>query len=178
MDTDRLPVDMCAFETKLGWFGLARNAGGVCTSVLFEQSPTSVLERLHLEWPDGLVVNPGAMPALVGLVKAYADGQPVSFDDCVLDLSSCTPFHRRVYEMVRTVDWGQVVSYGDVARAVDKPLAARAVGQAMARNPVPLIIPCHRVIASDGSIGGFGGGDSVSLKRRMLGLEGRAFGGR
>jgi O-6-methylguanine DNA methyltransferase len=86
-----------------------------------------------------------------------------------MDLSSGTDFQRRVWRALQKIPRGQTRSYGWVARKIGRPKAARAVGTACGANPVPIIIPCHRVIASDGSLGGFGGG--LPLKRRLLALE-------
>jgi methylated-DNA-[protein]-cysteine S-methyltransferase len=87
-----------------------------------------------------------------------------------VDLSSGTAFQRKVWRALTKIPYGQTRSYAWVARAIGAPKALRAVGTACGANPVPLIIPCHRVIASDGSLGGFGGG--LRLKRRLLRLEG------
>jgi methylated-DNA-[protein]-cysteine S-methyltransferase len=86
-----------------------------------------------------------------------------------LDLSGLSPFHRRVLQATRRIPYGRTATYRDLARRVGRPRAARAVGQAMARNPVPLVIPCHRVVAAGGGLGGFSGG--LDLKRRLLALE-------
>lgn len=99
-----------------------------------------------------------------------------------LDLEGLTAFQRRVLEELRRIPRGQTVSYAELARRCGRPRAARAVGQVVARNPVPLWIPCHRVVASDGSLGGYSGG-GPHVKRRLLELEGglpaaRAGGGR
>lgn len=93
-----------------------------------------------------------------------------------LDLSGLTAFQRRVLEEVRRIPRGAVRSYADVARAVGRPGAARAVGQVMASNPVPLFVPCHRVIRSDGRLGEYSGG-GPEMKRRLLELEGCSAGG-
>lgn len=81
-----------------------------------------------------------------------------------------TPFQLRVWQALREIPYGAVRNYGDVARAIGRPSAARAVGQANGRNPLPIVIPCHRVIASDGSIGGYSAG--LTVKHRLLALEG------
>lgn len=85
------------------------------------------------------------------------------------DLSAATPFHRKVLAALARVPYGRTVTYGQLAARAGRPRAARAVGQAMANNPVPLIFPCHRVVAAGGGLGGFGGG--LDLKRRLLALE-------
>jgi len=97
------------------------------------------------------------------------DGQRVLFDE-PLDLSGATAFQRRVWLAVRDIPYGETRSYGQIARQVGSPGAARAVGRAMATNPVPIVVPCHRVIGSDGNLRGFGGG--LDLKHRLLEMEG------
>ncbi len=94
-----------------------------------------------------------------------------SFPD-ELDLSTATPFQRQVWEKTRLIPYGETRSYSWVAEQIGKPGAARAVGQALGRNPLPIIIPCHRVVASDGKLCGFAGG--LGMKRRLLSLEASA----
>ncbi len=100
-------------------------------------------------------------------LAGYADGGKLT---CPVDLDAVTPFRRRVLEALRGVGRGKTVSYGELARMVGSPGAARAVGSACANNPVPLWIPCHRVLAGDGRIGGFSGG--LAVKRALLAIEG------
>lgn len=101
-------------------------------------------------------------------VAEYLAGERLQFSVPV-DTGELSAFTRQVLEACRRVPYGQTVCYGELAKRVGKPGAARAVGQALGRNPVPLIVPCHRVVASGGELGGFGGG--VELKRRLLALE-------
>ncbi len=101
-------------------------------------------------------------------VDRWFEGREV---DLPLDMSGCTAFQRRVMEEVRRIPRGSVRSYADVARAVGRPGAARAVGQVMAANPLALWVPCHRVVRSDGRLGGYSGG-GPEIKRRLLELEG------
>jgi len=100
--------------------------------------------------------------------KTYFRGGKIIFPD-ELDLSGATPFQRKVWEITRLIPYGETRSYAWVAEQVNNPQAARAVGQALARNPLPIIIPCHRVITTNGKLGGFSGG--VETKRRLLQLE-------
>ena len=166
-------VEILAFDTDMGWFGLARGWRGFCGGVLFHSNRDEDHgDAAAEEWPRCVFADEQDMQDVVLRVRDFTCGHRVSFDDMQLDWGQCTPFKSCVYEMVRTVTWGETISYGDVARAVDRPFAARAVGQAMSKNPLPLFVPCHRVIAADGSIGGFGGGSGVALKRKMLALEG------
>lgn len=106
-------------------------------------------------------------------VLAYLLGQSNKLDLNV-DLSSITPFQRRVLEETRKVPRGQVSTYAEIARRIGSPKAVRAVGQALRRNPVPIVVPCHRVIASDGTLGGYGGSLRSKRKIALLRLEGIA----
>jgi methylated-DNA-[protein]-cysteine S-methyltransferase len=99
-------------------------------------------------------------------------GECVDFSPLVLDLSGVGGFYRRIYEATRRLAWGETATYGELARRVGSPGAARAVGQAMGRNPIPLIVPCHRVLASGHGIGGFSAFGGAVTKTRLLALEG------
>jgi methylated-DNA-[protein]-cysteine S-methyltransferase len=124
---------------------------------------------------------PGSCPAFASaeahLVRAereireYLAGRRRAFTVPV-DLSGLPPFHEKVLRALCRVPYGRTVTYGQLAARVARPRAARAVGQVMARNPVPLVVPCHRVVATGGGLGGFGGG--LDLKRRLLAIEGAA----
>ncbi len=109
-------------------------------------------------------------PELQRQVRAYFAGERVSFD-CRIDLAGVTPFRRRVLAACRRIAYGRWRTYAELARAVGAPGASRAVGGAMANNPVPLVIPCHRVIGSDGALCGFSASRGVAMKRRMLEME-------
>jgi len=102
-------------------------------------------------------------------IVAYLSGKARSFD-LPLDIEGRTPFQVKVWQVLRTIPYGRVRSYGWVARKIGKLRAARAVGAACGANPVPLLVPCHRVVAGDGSLGGFSGG--LPNKKRLLKLEG------
>jgi len=104
-------------------------------------------------------------------VIEYLDGRRSSFD-LDTDLSLLTDFQRKVLTETQKIPRGQVVSYRDIARQINNPKSVRAVGQALGRNPIPIIIPCHRVIASNGSLGGYSGGGGLETKIKLLQLEG------
>jgi methylated-DNA-[protein]-cysteine S-methyltransferase len=103
----------------------------------------------------------------------FTEGKPASFDPAALDLSRVPPYHRKVLRALTNIPRGKVSTYGAVAGRTGTPGGARAAGQGCAKNPFPLIFPCHRVIRSDGSLGGFGGG--LELKRALLEMEGVQF---
>lgn len=117
-------------------------------------------------------VHPVIMQTITKL-KTVTEGRAVSFSLSLLDLDSCPPFQQRVLRAEAQVPRGRVTTYGRLAERIGVPRAARAVGHALALNPFPLIIPCHRAVRSDGGLGGFQGG--LSMKRRLLELEGIAF---
>ncbi len=111
-------------------------------------------------------------PAAAAL-RRFQAGDPSALEEVPLDLSSCTPFVRRVYEELRAVPPGETVTYGELAKRAGKPKAARAVGRAMATNPFAPFVPCHRVVGSDGALTGFGGPGGLEGKRRLLEMEAR-----
>lgn len=118
----------------------------------------------------------GSCPAIDPLARGVRDflfGRPVVFDLHFLDLTQCTPFQRRVLLAESRIPRGWTSTYGRIARHVGRPRAARAVGTALARNPFPVVIPCHRAIREDGGLGGFQGG--VAMKRALLAHEGIRF---
>ena len=137
-------------KTKLGPLRAEFSSRGLC--------------RLDFRGSDLPVATGGFARQL----QAYADGKAVRFSSR-LDFSSGTPFQQKVWRALQTIPRGETRSYAWVARKIGRPRAVRAVGAACGANPIPVIVPCHRVIASDGSIGGFGGG--LALKRRLLALE-------
>ena len=117
----------------------------------------------------------GLLATFRGACCDYFAGRAADFSGIALDLVGLTPFQRRVYRALRKVPRGRTVTYGDLARLIGSPRAARAVAGAMGRNPMPLIIPCHRVVGRGGALGGFSAAGGVDLKRRMLALEGVRF---
>ena len=162
------------FQTANGFCGIAWNE----TSITRLQLPTRTAdgaERLLLRRAPG--AEPGApTPAVVqaiDAVKRYFAGEKTDFSDFSLDLSDQDALFRRIYAAARQVGWGQTTTYGALAEELGAgPEAARDVGEAMARNPVPLIIPCHRVLAAGGKVGGFSAPGGATAKLRMLELEG------
>lgn len=154
--------------TDLGWIGIAFGEAGLRVATLPQASSESAVDELV-----GLGAETPAAAEEVGdlpqRLQLYARGEPVAFPDR-LDLDHSTPFLRAVWQATREIPRGETRSYGWLAQRVGHPGAARAVGQAMRLNPLPIVIPCHRVVASDGGLGGYGGG--LDLKRRLLRLEG------
>lgn len=115
---------------------------------------------------------PTAVAECVARLVAYFDGAAVDFSDVVLDTSGLGPLDGAVYRELRRVPRGATVTYGDLAARAGAPGAAQAVGAAMARNPWPIVVPCHRVLANGGGLGGFSAPGGVRTKRRLLRMEG------
>ena len=115
--------------------------------------------------------NFGRLKVIVAMPR-YIAGDRVDFGAVPLDLGDLGAFRLAVYEAARTVGWGETASYGDLARRIGFPWGARAVGQALARNPVPIIVPCHRILTHDRGIGGFSAYGGTMTKQRLLALEG------
>ena len=105
-------------------------------------------------------------------VLALLAGEAVDLGDIALDLEAAPDFHRKVYEVARTIPPGQTMTYGEIARKLGTPHELREVGQALGRNPIAIIVPCHRVLGADGKMGGFSANGGVATKRRILEIEG------
>ena len=104
-------------------------------------------------------------------MEDFAAGAPTDFDDVALVLPAMTDFRFQVMNHVRGIGYGETLSYGEVAQRLGRPRAARAVGTVMASNPVPILVPCHRVVAASGRLGGFSAPQGPLLKKRLLALE-------
>ncbi len=157
-------------NTNMGWVGILSSAKGLLGTTLPQPSIDEVRQLLgdsisHATW------SPHLFKDLTERLRVYFGGHRTTFPD-KLDLSRATHFQREVWEITRLIPYGETRSYGWVAEQIKKPRAVRAVGQALSKNPLPIIVPCHRVVASDGKLGGFSGG--VEMKRCLLSLEASA----
>jgi methylated-DNA-[protein]-cysteine S-methyltransferase len=165
-----MPVTINTCSTEWGWVGIAVSAVGLLGCTLPRPSPEDALSPLLHRWPGA---GHGSTPRLTVLqhkLQRYFLGEPVDFRREVLNSSQATKFELRVWKCVRAIPRGEVRSYGWIARQVGSLRAARAVGRVMATNPVPIIVPCHRVVGHHGQLTGFGGG--LVMKRRLLDMEG------
>ena len=162
------------FETTSGFCGIAWNDVGIARLGLPERTAEAAERHLWRHLADARASDPPpAVAAIVARVKRYFAGETVDFSGVAVDLGGQETFLRQIYEAVRRVGWGQTTTYGAVAKELGAGSeAARDVGEAMARNPVPLIVPCHRVLAAGGKLGGFSAPGGAVAKLRMLELEG------
>ena len=155
-------------ETCLGWIGVIGSPNGLKKVILPLKSREAVLDQIASCGCEAENQDLACFSELSDRIRRYFDGEPVDFAD-KLDLAGTTRFQQNVWLTVRNIPRGETRSYGWIANQLGLPKAARAVGQALSRNPVPIVIPCHRVIGSDGKLGGFGGG--VEIKKLLLKLE-------
>jgi methylated-DNA-[protein]-cysteine S-methyltransferase len=154
-------------STKFGFVGLVSSGQGLALTTLPKSSREAVLSEIK-EFAADAVEGTFAFDDLPYRIQSYFNGEQASFPDG-LDLNGATRFYRDVWKATRSIPYGETRTYAWVARQIGKPRASRAVGGALARNPFPIIVPCHRVVASNGKLGGFGGG--LALKKRLLELE-------
>jgi methylated-DNA-[protein]-cysteine S-methyltransferase len=160
----------CIFETRFGVCGLAWNERGL-TRLLLPQSDGGAVERRLRAAAERCEAPPPAIEELIREIQRYFEGAYVDFASAALDLSQVDEFRRSVYRAARAIPFGRTVTYGELARAIGAPQAAQDVGQALGRNPIPLIVPCHRIVASGGKLGGFSAPGGRTTKQRMLALE-------
>ncbi|CAH1687526.1 Methylated-DNA--(protein)-cysteine S-methyltransferase [Hyphomicrobiales bacterium] len=164
----------CIFETAGGFCGIAWNDTGITRFHLPSLSAEAAERGLLRRSADAL---PGEPPSrvvtVIAAARRYFEGQSVDFSDVTLDLGEQDQLFIAIYAATRTLRWGETTTYGALAKALGAgPETARDVGHAMAKNPVPLIIPCHRVLAAGGKVGGFSAPGGAASKIRMLALEG------
>ena len=166
----RRTIYYCALPTPIGRVFVAAGEAGL-VRLSFRQSEASFVAELRRRLGADVVRSPARTADIVHQLRAYFAGERRTFD-VRLDLGDVTPFQRRVLMAAARVPAGKVVSYGEIARRIGQPHGSRAVGQALGHNPIPIVIPCHRVVAAGERIGGYGGG--LGIKRKLLRLEGSA----
>ncbi len=157
------------FETAWGWMALVWRRGR-----LFQLTLPACRETAERQAGQLLVYGGVRTPLAARLVR-YFEGERVTLSAPV-EFPPVSQFRRRVWELTAQIPYGKVTTYGELARLVGSPGAARAVGGALADNPVPLVVPCHRVVAANGGLGGFSAEGGLQLKRRLLALEGVTLG--
>lgn len=162
-------VFVSIFPTNLGWMAIVGCVNGV-RSILVGHSNAASL-RKDVAKREGDLVEADWRPELKASLQAYACGERVSFAEFPLELPDRTPFRDKVLAVTRQLGYGQTISYGELARKVGHPGAARAVGTVMSKNRFPIVIPCHRVLAAGNKLGGFTCPAGTDFKLRLLELE-------
>jgi methylated-DNA-[protein]-cysteine S-methyltransferase len=173
---------LTAFSTDLGWMALAQSDEVLRGIVFGYATPRQAIDALARSLSRGAATpesvevldvdgQPVSIVDVIDRLKAYAAGDEVDFRDIAIDESHLTDFGRRIVRACRRIARGKTRSYGELASASGSPGAARAVGQVMAKNRYPLVVPCHRVLASSGRMGGFSAPQGLTMKRRLLEME-------
>jgi methylated-DNA-[protein]-cysteine S-methyltransferase len=159
------------FDSPIGWFALAIDEGGVVHELtLAHRSASAALAAIRPELA-GSARPSKVLRSLTRRIQAYLGGRPDDFLDVEVDTSYLTPLGRRVFAYCRRIPFGETRTYGELAAAVGRRDAARAMGQFMASNRTPLVVPCHRVVAAGGGLGGFSAPGGIRLKRTLLHIE-------
>jgi methylated-DNA-[protein]-cysteine S-methyltransferase len=166
-------IAFALFDTAIGRCGIAWSDSGIAAVQLPERDDEATRSRLRNRCPGALEGHPppGVREIIDRITRLFL-GEPVDLTSAALDWDGLPEFHRRVYDVARTIPPGATLTYGDIAGRLGDPGAARAVGQALGRNPFPIIVPCHRVLAANGQLGGFSAAGGSSTKRRLLTIEG------
>ena len=163
------------FQTALGWVAAVASSEGVRQMSLPEPSPEGAMSAVGLTGGSSRTLHePAALAGVRGLITRYCSGEAVDLSGVPVDMSGWPEFFQRARRACRSIPAGETRTYAWLAGEAGSPRAARGAGQAMARNPVPLLVPCHRVVGSDGGLHGFGGSVGLPLKQRLLKMESAA----
>lgn len=166
------PTGFALFDTEVGCCGVAWSARGIAGVQLPEGSDLAMRARMLRRFPGARETPPPAeVRQAIEAMGALLRGESSELRSIPLDLDGIAPFEQRVYEVARTIPPGTTLSYGEIARRLGAPGAARDVGQALGRNPFPIVVPCHRVVAAGGKLGGFSARGGATTKRRLLSVE-------
>lgn len=166
-------IGLIFFETAIGLCGVAWGERGIVGVQLPEDRAGAVRSRLLRRFPGaGERIPPSQVRAAIDGIVALLSGEARDLADVPLDMEQVPDFNRRVYEVARTVPPGQTITYGEIAARLGEKRLARDVGQALGQNPFAIVVPCHRVVAAGGKLGGFSASGGVQTKLRMLAIEG------
>ncbi|UQA57748.1 methylated-DNA--[protein]-cysteine S-methyltransferase [Polyangium aurulentum] len=166
-------IGYALFETPLGWAAVAWSERGLYAVELPVGSAEATEKRLCKLVPGARAADPPAWAVdAMRAITAHLGGERVDLGAIPVDVERMPAFYRTVYEAARAIAPGQTVTYGELAARCGSPGAARAVGQALAKNPVPVVVPCHRILAAGGAAGGFSAAGGLDTKARLLAIEG------
>jgi methylated-DNA-[protein]-cysteine S-methyltransferase len=160
------------FDTAIGPCGIVWGEHGILAVRLPERNAAATRARLIRRFPDAEETSPsGDVRLACDAIIALLGGENRDLREIALDMHELPPLNRQVYAIARTIAPGATLTYGDIAITLGDRALAQAVGQALGKNPYPIIVPCHRVLASGGKIGGFSAPTGIALKRKMLAIE-------
>jgi methylated-DNA-[protein]-cysteine S-methyltransferase len=178
--TDDRTVPYALIETGIGFIGIAWSERGLTRLQLPARDRQATERRLlatirgrAVESPDMQNLDmPAQIAALVGLLRRYGAGETVDFSGVAVDLDGVDPFRRAIYDAARRLGFGETTTYGGLAEEAGYKGRAQDTGQALGRNPVPIVVPCHRILAAGNRIGGFSAPGGSAAKERLLEMEG------
>lgn len=163
----------CLFDTAIGACGIGWNARGITQLQIADKDRATTEAHIRKRSGAEPATPPQHIAEAIALVQRYLDGERIDFSNVAVDIESTGDFRRKLYEALRTIAWGKTTTYGALGRMIGgEATNAREIGQAMGKNPVPIIIPCHRVLAAGNRIGGFSAPGGISTKEKLLALEG------
>jgi methylated-DNA-[protein]-cysteine S-methyltransferase len=167
-----MPAAFALFDSPIGACAIAWSEKGVRALQLPEADEAATRRRLKRRFPEAEEAAPTPeVRDAIAAINALLNGEAADLSAIVLDLDGVPDFERRVYDVARTIPPGETLTYGAIAGRLGDPRAAREVGAALGRNPVAIIVPCHRVLGADGKIGGFSANGGVATKLKMLSIE-------
>ena len=167
-----MSLHFAMFETAIGPCGLVWGEHGICGVELPGRDQAATRARLLRRYPHAKDMPPPATIAVArDEIVALLSGKDRDLSNIALDMRGLPPLHRQVYEIARKIAPGATLTYGDIAIELGDRTLAQAVGQALGKNPYPIVVPCHRVLASGGKIGGFSAPTGIALKRKLLAIE-------
>lgn len=164
-------LSYCVFDTAIGSVGLGWTDRGIAR-VLLPQRDRQAMERKVAALNGTIATPPQWVALVVDKLKSYAAGKPVPLDDVPVDLDGVDDFRLAIYDAARRLDFGVTTTYGALAASAGYAGLARETGAALGQNPVPIIIPCHRILAAGNKIGGFSAPGGSATKERLLTMEG------
>ena len=166
-------ISYTLFDTVIGWAGLAWNDRGLVGAHLPERDPDVARRSFVRRFPEAVEGEPPtALAPVIAGVRALMRGEKADLSAAVLDLDRVPAFNAQVYEIARRIPAGETLTYGEIATQLGDRLLARDVGAALGQNPWPIVVPCHRVTAAGGKLGGFSARGGARTKLRLLAIEG------
>jgi methylated-DNA-[protein]-cysteine S-methyltransferase len=170
-------LNFTLFQTEIGCCGIVWSGRGIAGVQIAEKNEQSVRNRMMRRYPDARQASPPPdVQSVIVDIVSLLKGEAKDLSGAKLDLDGVADFNRRVYDIARTIRPGETLSYGEIAARLGDRNLARDVAQALSQNPFPVIVPCHRVLAAGGKMGGFSAPGGVRTKLRMLSIEGARYG--
>jgi methylated-DNA-[protein]-cysteine S-methyltransferase len=169
--------EFALFDTSVGHCSIVWGGRGVVGVQLPERNESATRARMQRRYPDARESPPPShIQPIINDIVGLLRGEPRDFSSATLDTENIPPFQQQVYAVARSIPPGSTLSYGEIAKRLGDAGAARDVGEAMGKNPFPIIVPCHRVLAAGGKVGGFSAAGGVTTKLRLLQIEGAQVG--